>query len=118
MHDTNNIQLTAYIKSYHIIWHHTVYCLHPSVLHEEGLHRGLRYLAQQYFMITIVYKFHNYRNNNRWSLIQHISHCQFQVFLQRNEFKFFVLHLYMVTAIRVVGAANSMLNNTGDVHIT
>ena len=43
---------------------------------------------------------------------------QLQVFLQRNEFKFFVLHLYMVIAIRVMGAANSMLHNTGDVRIT
>ena len=89
MHGTNNINLTANIKSYLIIWHHSVYCLHPSVLHKEGLHRGLRYLAQQYFMITIVYKFHNYRNNNKLSLAQHISHCQLQVFLQRNDFSFF-----------------------------
>jgi len=75
LHGTNNIQLTANINSYHIIWHHTVYCLHPSVLHEEELNRGVRYFAQQYFMITIVYKVHNSRNNNRWSLAQHISNC-------------------------------------------
>jgi len=54
---------------------HSVYCLHPSVLHEEGRNRGLRYLAQQYFMITIVYKILNSRNNNRWSLAQQISNC-------------------------------------------
>ena len=88
LHGTINIQLTANIKSYLIIWHHSVYCLHPSVLHEERRNRGVRYLAQNYFMITIVYKFHKYRNNKRWSLIQHISHCQLQVFLQRNDFNF------------------------------
>lgn len=82
------------------------------MLHEEGLNRGLRYLAQQYFMITIVYTFHNYRNNNRWSLIQNISNClSISVFPTTHA-------LYTVTAVRVVGAANSMLNNTGDVRIT
>ena len=51
--------------------------LHPSVLHEEGLNRGIRYLAQHYFMITIVYTFHNYRNKNRWSLFTtHFDLCK------------------------------------------
>jgi len=32
--------------------------------------------------------------------------------------RFFALHLYMVTAVRVLGTANCINNNTGGVRIT
>jgi hypothetical protein len=47
------------------MWHQSVYCLHLVVLLKEVLNRGIRYFAQQYFIINIVYKYHNYRNKNR-----------------------------------------------------
>jgi len=45
MHSTKKHKVTAYIKSYLIICHHSVYCLHPGVFHEEGLYRGIRGLT-------------------------------------------------------------------------